>query len=250
MPKSRREAWDAIGDWWWWRRSDEEIIALGQDRIGAHILPFLRQQGLDPKGKRMLDIGCGQGIISGNSGDYFSEVHAVDISPIMVGHAKKRWAQKSNVFFSVNNGEDLKEFESDYFDFCFSYVVLQHIPSLATVSSYIREIGRVLKPGGLFRIQVQTGSDTRFKFVPKFLYVAGVNFLVEHDLIYFYSRLTMKDRRSVNAFPGVVTTQDFLLKTGASALLEGEVTREKNEAQSDGEILKLIDWFSGRKIDS
>lgn len=36
-------------------------------------------------------------------------------------------------------------FHYDFFDFCFSFIVFQHIPDKAVTLNYIREAGRVLK---------------------------------------------------------------------------------------------------------
>ncbi len=54
-----------------------------------------------------------------------------------------------------NNGADLAMFGDSQFDFAFSYIVFQHIPSRAVIENYVREVGRVLKPGALFKFQVQ-----------------------------------------------------------------------------------------------
>ncbi len=45
-----------------------------------------------------------------------------------------------------------------FFDFCFSFIVFHHIPRLDIVANYIREIDRILKPGGLFMFQVNTSK--------------------------------------------------------------------------------------------
>ena len=44
------------------------------------------------------------------------------------------------------------------FDFAFSFIVFQHIPSQAIIENYIREVQRVLRPGSLFKFQVQGSS--------------------------------------------------------------------------------------------
>jgi SAM-dependent methyltransferase len=41
------------------------------------------------------------------------------------------------------------------FDFAFSCIVFQHIPSLAVIENYVREVHRLLRPGALFKFQVQ-----------------------------------------------------------------------------------------------
>ena len=40
-------------------------------------------------------------------------------------------------------------------DFAFSYIVFQHIPSREIVENYMREVNRLLRPGALFKFQVQ-----------------------------------------------------------------------------------------------
>ena len=54
-----------------------------------------------------------------------------------------------------NNGVDLAMFPDAVFDFAYSFIVFQHIPSKAVVENYVREVARVLKPGALFKFQVQ-----------------------------------------------------------------------------------------------
>jgi SAM-dependent methyltransferase len=41
------------------------------------------------------------------------------------------------------------------FDFAFSFMVFQHIPNRRIIESYVREVHRLLRPGGLFKFQVQ-----------------------------------------------------------------------------------------------
>ena len=45
-------------------------------------------------------------------------------------------------------------------DFAFSYIVFQHIPSREVIYSYAREVYRLLRPGGLFKFQVQGARAT------------------------------------------------------------------------------------------
>jgi SAM-dependent methyltransferase len=41
------------------------------------------------------------------------------------------------------------------FDFAYSNIVFQHIPSREVIESYVREVHRLLRPGALFKFQVQ-----------------------------------------------------------------------------------------------
>jgi ubiquinone/menaquinone biosynthesis C-methylase UbiE len=82
-------------------------------------------------------------------------VHAVDISAEMIRIARDRLAGASNIAFHQNNGMDLRDLPSASFDFALSFIVFQHIPSKEVVEGYVKEVYRVLKPGRLFKFQVQ-----------------------------------------------------------------------------------------------
>ena len=52
----------------------------------------------------------------------------------------------------------------ELFDFAFSICVFHHIPSREVIESYVREVGRLLKPGRLFKFEVQ--GDPRVESTP------------------------------------------------------------------------------------
>jgi ubiquinone/menaquinone biosynthesis C-methylase UbiE len=79
----------------------------------------------------------------------------IDISSEMVRLGQKYVANIQNCGIVENNGIDLSEFPDNYFDFCFSFIVFQHIPEKKIVEKYISETSRVLKPNCLFRFQVR-----------------------------------------------------------------------------------------------
>ena len=49
------------------------------------------------------------------------------------------------------------------FDFAFSSIVFQHIPSRDIIENYVREVQRLLRPGALFKFQVQGDSTLETK---------------------------------------------------------------------------------------
>jgi SAM-dependent methyltransferase len=91
----------------------------------------------------------------------------------MVSRARKHLADCPNVFLYKNNGMDLSILGGRQFDFAFSVVVFQHIPRKEVVESYVREVYRVLRPGALFKFQLQ--GDTRARNSPDDTWV-GVPF--------------------------------------------------------------------------
>jgi SAM-dependent methyltransferase len=89
----------------------------------------------------------------------FGEVHAVDVSGEMVALARKAVGGRPNAFVYQNNGKDLAVLPPGPYDFAFSVIVFQHIPSRDVIYSYLRDVHRLLRPGALFKFQVQGAAD-------------------------------------------------------------------------------------------
>jgi SAM-dependent methyltransferase len=148
--------------------SDEEFWRSGQLTMDEEILNDLANicQGKDPKDMKVLEIGCGAGRVTRAFASFFGEVYAVDISPEMVRQARAAVAGFPNAQVFRNNGKDLRAVSSPLkirlglqqplaVDFAFSFMVFQHIPNREVIVSYVREAHRLLRPGGLFKFQVQ-----------------------------------------------------------------------------------------------
>jgi SAM-dependent methyltransferase len=104
---------------------------------------------------KVLEIGCGAGRVTRALADVFGEVHAVDISGEMVRLAGQAVGPFSNAYVYQNNGIDLSVIPVGQFDFAFSHLVFQHIPSRRVIRNYFREVHRRLRPGALFKFQVR-----------------------------------------------------------------------------------------------
>ena len=141
--------------------TDEEFFQSGERTIAEEILTDMINicQGKDPKQMRVLEIGCGAGRITRALAGVFGEVHAVDVSGEMVARAKQALADRPNAFVYQNNGKDLAVIPGGAYDFAFSTIVFQHIPSREVIYSYVREVRRLLRPGALFKFQVQGDSS-------------------------------------------------------------------------------------------
>ena len=110
---------------------------------------------------RILEIGCGAGRLTRALSNVFGEVHAVDVSGEMIDQAKVALADRSNVHLYQNNGCDLSVVPPIEFDFAYSAIVFQHIPSREVIENYVREVQRLLRPGALFKFQVQGNLDVQ-----------------------------------------------------------------------------------------
>ncbi|MGP0074132.1 MAG: class I SAM-dependent methyltransferase [Bryobacteraceae bacterium] len=145
--------------------TDEQFFASGEKTVADEILTDLVNvcQGKPQREMRVLEIGCGAGRVTRALAKLFGEVHGVDVSGEMVRQAKQALEDRPNAFVYQNNGKDLDVVPSLEFDFAFSSIVFQHIPSREIVENYVREVQRLLRPGALFKFQVQGDSTLKTK---------------------------------------------------------------------------------------
>jgi SAM-dependent methyltransferase len=142
--------------------SEEEFRRSGERELEDLILDGLE---LSPEAS-VVEIGCGVGRLLFPLADHAREVHGFDISPLMVEKGRVFCSAKPNVRLSVTDGT-LAGVADGSVDLVFSYIVFQHIPEVAPIETYLREAARVLRPGGVFRFQVdgrwnpdRTDADT------------------------------------------------------------------------------------------
>ena len=136
---------------------DESYFATGEVNVSEHLRSDMANicRGDDPKQMRVLEIGCGAGRMTKALAGMFGEVHAVDISAEMIGIAQRKLSGIPNAFVHQNNGMDLSVVPDLPFDFAFSFIVFQHIRSAEIIEGYVKEVHRLLRPGRLFKFQVQ-----------------------------------------------------------------------------------------------
>jgi ubiquinone/menaquinone biosynthesis C-methylase UbiE len=136
---------------------DKEFFASGEQEVANQILTDMGNicQGRDPGSMRVLEIGCGAARVTRALARLFGEVHAVDVSGEMIALARAALSAHPNAFVYQNNGMDLSVIPDLPFDFAFSGIVFQHIPSREVIENYLREVARLLRPGALLKLQVQ-----------------------------------------------------------------------------------------------
>jgi SAM-dependent methyltransferase len=145
--------------------SDEEYFRSGEVNVEREVLTDMGNicQGKDPRQMRVLEIGCGTGRITRALAKQFGEVYGVDISGEMVRQAGLALRDFPNAHVFQNNGRDLDVVRQAtggvLLDFAFSYIVFQHIPNREVIENYVREAHGLLRPGALFKFQVQGFVD-------------------------------------------------------------------------------------------
>jgi cyclopropane fatty-acyl-phospholipid synthase-like methyltransferase len=143
--------------------TDDAFFASGERTVAEEILTDMTNicQGRDAKQMKVLEIGCGAGRVTRALANLFGEVHAVDVSGEMIVRATRALENHPHARAYQNNGMDLAIVPEENFDFAFSTIVFQHIPSRDVIENYVREVSRLLRPGALFKFQVQ--GDTSIK---------------------------------------------------------------------------------------
>ncbi|HEX3832077.1 MAG TPA: class I SAM-dependent methyltransferase [Solirubrobacteraceae bacterium] len=101
----------------------------------------------------VLEIGCGLGRITRVLAAQAAEVLALDISDEMLRRACELSPELANVRWVLGDGVSLAPLDDASVDACVSVVVFQHVPREVTLG-YVRELGRVLRPGGWAALQV------------------------------------------------------------------------------------------------
>jgi SAM-dependent methyltransferase len=96
----------------------------------------------------VVEVGCGAGRMTRAIARRAARVTAIDVAPRMLELARDHNADVHNVDWVLGDGATLTGVPDASADACISYVVLQHIPDPEVTLGYVREMGRVLKPGG------------------------------------------------------------------------------------------------------
>ena len=124
------------------------IAGFQVDRLARMKVRLL--QGLIPPGHglaRMLDLGCGIGLVSSPLAQGGNEVHGIDVSAASVAIAAEGAAgQGSDARFQHFDGTVIP-FPDDHFDLVFTICVLHHVPP-PHWQALVTEMARVVKPGG------------------------------------------------------------------------------------------------------
>ncbi|KAI1708564.1 methyltransferase domain-containing protein [Ditylenchus destructor] len=178
--------------------AEKYLKATEQDPCQLYVVnPTIESTvGREVKGKRVLDIGCGNGEITRKLVEEWGakEAIGVDSSEEMVSTARSRKTDVDNspITFLHLSALDL-EFSQE-FDVTTALFVLDLTSNLEELSRTIRNIARALKPGGIFFAYVLNGiqdlnphAEKSIECGARLILNPGPRFDGEHIKIQFYT---------------------------------------------------------------
>jgi len=126
-------------------------IVFGGSGVAKRLAAFSRIAPF--RGGRLLDVGCGNGAYTVQLASHFRRVDAIDVEPEHLKELEGHLAAEppsSKVDVHRMSAEAI-DFGSETFDAVTAIEVLEHVVHLPAA---MREIARVVKPGGLLYVSV------------------------------------------------------------------------------------------------
>jgi ubiquinone/menaquinone biosynthesis C-methylase UbiE len=120
--------------------------------IPAYLEYLFKPEWLTPEAT-VLEVGCGIGRLMKPVAEKVKQVYGLDFSDQMLKESKEYLKDSPNAETLKVQGDWSFRVMSNSMDLVYSVIVFQHIPERLIIEKYMAEIYRVLKPGGIVRIQ-------------------------------------------------------------------------------------------------
>jgi 2-polyprenyl-6-hydroxyphenyl methylase/3-demethylubiquinone-9 3-methyltransferase len=154
--KYERFAYETPEGWWDLHGTVGGLHVLNRARVA-----YFKEKLGGFAGKRILDVGCGGGILSESLAGEGAVVVAVDPSPASIKVAREHSLSRGlQIDYRVGFAEEM-DFREE-FDIVFAVDVLEHVQDLATS---IFASARALKPGGAFGFLTHNQTLEAFTFM-------------------------------------------------------------------------------------
>ena len=140
-------------------------------------------------GHNVLELGPGPGLTTELLGPRVRRLTALELDAQLAASLISRWSG-SNVEI-VTGDATAMPFSDAQFSGVVSFTMLHHVPSPALQDKLLREVARVLQPGGVF-----AGSDSRQRLFMRLIHIGDTLVPVDPDT--FAARLESAGLQVVN----------------------------------------------------
>jgi len=115
--------------------------------VAEKVVQDFRRRAGEVNGKRLLDLGFGNGMYACAFAHAGAQVSGLEVNPVLLDIAKENMQEEGvTADLRTYNGNTFP-FEDTSFDYAFSVSVLEHV---SDAGLFLRETDRVLKPGGTY----------------------------------------------------------------------------------------------------
>lgn len=146
---------------------DPVVGGFDQHNVWPDYDEYLFKDVPNTKDKVCLDFGCGPGRNLIKFQNNFKAIHGVDIAQNNLDKAMLYLRHKSDDLTKhqlfLTNGYDLSNIESNSYDVVMSTICFQHICVWQIRFNLLKEMYRVLKPGGYIAMQMGFGPEVDTK---------------------------------------------------------------------------------------
>ena len=136
------EKFQAIASRWWDRESEfRPLHEMNPLRVG-----YIEQQAGQLEGRKILDIGCGGGILAEALASRGAEVSGIDLAEMSLKVAKLHLHESNlDIDYQMVSAEEFATTHANSFDLITCLEMLEHVPNPASI---VAAAASMLKPGG------------------------------------------------------------------------------------------------------
>lgn len=211
-----------------------EKLDLSQIKLKIRYL-----KNLEP-GNKFLDVGCGLGLGLAYAHQIGCELYATEFDKESLEFVKNRFPVKTH-----HGNLSSAKFPNDFFDFVHISHVIEHLPD---PRAYIREMKRILKPGGIMAIGTPDMSSRLYTFHRWFNFlrfrIPDVIDGLEHTFIFPKKRL-----RSITEEEGFVVIDHYTHNIGEKLthLLHYQIPLSKKISRLIQNVFHVNQWIICKK---
>ena len=166
---------------------------------------------------KVLDLGCGTGMLSFRAALRGAKVTGIDINPEMLEIAQKRIAEldvKDQIKFLEMGVAEIDKFERDSFDVIMSGLCFSEL-SEDEISFTLNQIKHILRNGGKFLLIDEVKSRSIIK--------RFINFLLRIPLVIITYLLTQTTSKALKNIDKRITDSGFIIQSRKSNYLDNFV---------------------------